>query len=162
MADTTKTVDVQAPLSTVYNQWTQFEQFPRFMEGVERVDQVDDTHLHWVADIAGQRREWDAEIVEQHPDERVAWRARGDVDNSGVVTFHRIDDDNTRIALQLRWEPTTFTETIGDLLGFVSGQAEGDLKRFKLFIEERGVESGGWRGEVPRTDGPQAPNVAQN
>jgi uncharacterized membrane protein len=162
MADTTKTVDVHAPLSAVYNQWTQFEEFPQFMEGVEQVKQLDDTHLHWKAQIAGQEREWDAEIVEQHPDERVAWRAQGDVENSGVVTFHRIDDDNTRVALQLRWEPTGFVESVGDLLGFVEGVAEGDLKRFKQFIETRGIETGAWRGEVPRTEGPGPPRVIGN
>jgi uncharacterized membrane protein len=133
-----------------YNQWTQFEEFPRFMEGVERVSQLDDTHLHWVAEIAGVRREWDAEITEQHPDERVAWRATQGSENAGVVTFHRIAADRTRVMLQLDFDPDGLVESVGDKLGFVKRRASGDLERFKAFIEGRGVESGAWRGDVER------------
>ncbi len=93
------------PVRTAYDQWTQFEEFPRFMEGVESMRQVDDTHLHWVAEIAGQRREWDAEITEQHPDERVAWTSTGGQRNAGVVTFHRLADDRTKVMLQLDHDP---------------------------------------------------------
>lgn len=118
------------------------------MSGVESVKQIDDTHLHWVAEIAGAHREWDAEITEQHPDERVAWRATDGTDNAGVVTFHRISDDATKIMLQLDFDPKGFVEAAGDAMGFVRLRANGDLKRFKTFIEERGAESGGWRGNV--------------
>jgi uncharacterized membrane protein len=145
-----QSIEVQVPVRDAYNQWTQFEDFPRFMEGVESVRQQDDTHLHWVAEIAGVRREWDAEVTEQHPDERVAWRATSGAENAGVVTFHRIDDDTTKVMLQLDFDPEGLVETAGDKLGFVSRRATGDLERFKDFIESRGTPTGEWRGDVDR------------
>jgi len=148
MSTIEESIEVQVPVRTAYNQWTQFEEFPRFMEGVEEVRQVDDTHLHWKADIAGQDREWDAEITEQHPDERVAWKSTGGAQHAGVVTFHRIGDEQSRVMLQLDVEPEGFTEQVGDKLGFVKRRVKGDLERFKELIESRGSETGGWRGEV--------------
>ena len=145
-----ESIEVKVPVRTAYDQWTQFEEFPRFMAGVESVTQLDDTHLHWVADIGGVKREWDAEITEQHPDERVAWRATDGADNAGVVTFHRLDDDTTKVMLQLDFDPDGFVEQVGDKLGIVKSQTQADLDRFKEFIEERGTETGGWRGDVPR------------
>ena len=145
---TVKSVDVELPVRTVYDQWTQFEEFPQFMEGVKSVHQLDDTHLHWVAEIAGAEREWDAEITEQHPDERVAWKSTDGTENAGVVTFHRIEDARTRVTLQLDVDPQGFVETVGDKMGFVGRRAEGDLQRFKEFIEARGQASGAWRGDV--------------
>jgi uncharacterized membrane protein len=143
-----ESIEVEVPVSTAYNQWTQFETFPRFMEGVEEVRQLDDTHLHWVAEIAGVRREWDAEITEQHPDERIAWRATDGTENAGVVTFHRLDDARSKVMLQLDFDPEGLVETVGDKLGFVSSRAKGDLGRFKDYVQDRGAESGAWRGEV--------------
>ena len=148
MSTIEESIEVQVPVRTAYNQWTQFEEFPRFMEGVEEVRQVDDTHLHWKADIAGQDREWDAEITEQHPDERVAWKSTGGAQHAGVVTFHRIGDEQSRVMLQLDVEPEGLTEQVGDKLGFVKRRVKGDLERFKELIESRGSETGGWRGEV--------------
>jgi uncharacterized membrane protein len=148
MSTIEESIEVQVPVRTAYNQWTQFEEFPRFMEGVEEVRQVDDTHLHWKADIAGQAREWDAEITEQHPDERVAWKSTGGAQHAGVVTFHRIGDEQARVMLQLDVEPEGVTEQVGDKLGFVKRRVKGDLARFKELIEARGSETGGWRGEV--------------
>ncbi len=150
MSGVQESVDVEVPLETAYNQWTQFEEFPRFMEGVESVTQLDDTHLRWKADIGGVRREWLAEIAEQRPDERVAWRAVEGAKNAGVVTFHRLDERRTRVMLQLEFEPESPTEAVGDKLGFVTRRAKGDLERFKEYIESRGSETGGWRGEVER------------
>ena len=143
-----KSIEVELPVSTVYNQWTQFEEFPQFMEGVERVTQLDETRLHWVAEIAGAKREWDAEIVDQEPDQRIAWRSIDGAGNGGIVTFQPTGAAATRVNLQMEFEPEGLAETIGDKLGFVSKQAEGDLKRFKSFMEERGGETGAWRGEV--------------
>ena len=148
MAQVTESVDVKVPVTTAYNQWTQFEEFPSFMDGVERVEQLDDTHLHWVAEIAGKRDEWDAEITEQKPDERVAWTARGGKGNAGVVTFHRLSDDETRVTVQLDWQPEGMVENVGKALGFDDRQVSKDLERFKERIEARGDESGAWRGEV--------------
>ena len=148
MAQVTESVDVKVPVSTAYNQWTQFEEFPSFMGGVEQVQQLDDTHLHWVAEIAGKRDEWDAEITEQKPDERVAWTARGGKGNAGVVTFHRLSDDETRVTVQLDWQPEGMVENVGTALGFDDRQVSKDLTRFKEIIEARGGESGAWRGEV--------------
>ena len=143
-----ESIDVKVPVRTAYDQWTQFETFPQFMEGVESVRQLDDTHLHWEADIAGVTRAWDAEITEQTPDQRIAWRATEGAENAGVVTFHRLDEGQTRVMLQLEFEPEGVVETAGDALGFVKRRATGDLGRFKEFIEARGAETGAWRGEV--------------
>jgi uncharacterized membrane protein len=148
MASVVESIDVNVPLSTAYNQWTQFEEFPRFMEGVKSVTQTDDTHLHWVAEVAGKEQEWDAEITEQHADERVAWRATSGAENAGVVTFHRIDDGTTRVTLQMDAEPSDLVEGVGTALGFLDRRVKGDMERFKEFIEARGSESGAWRGEV--------------
>jgi len=145
MSDHQKSIVVDRPVTTVYNQWTQFEEFPQFMEGVERVTQLDDRRLHWVAEIAGSRREWDAEIVDQEPDRRIAWRSIDGTPNGGVVTFQP-EGDRTRVNLDLDVEPQGAIEKVGDKLGFVAKQAEGDLKRFKKFIESRSTETGGWRG----------------
>ncbi|MFR9801199.1 SRPBCC family protein [Pseudonocardia sp. RS010] len=146
-----ESIDVEVPVSTAYNQWTQFESFPRFMGGVERIEQVDATRTHWVTKIAGVKREFDAEITEQHPDERVAWKSVSGPDQAGVVTFHRLDDKHTRVTLQLDFEPEGVVEKAGDALGVVGKQAKGDLGRFKEFVESRGAEDGAWRGDVDRT-----------
>jgi uncharacterized membrane protein len=143
-----RSIEIDAPLSKVYDQWTQFEEFPRFMEGVERVQQLDDTRLHWVANVGGRRKEWDARITEQVPDKRIAWTSEAGTGNAGVVTFHRLDDNRTRVMLQIDYEPEGVVESAGDALGIVSRRIEGDLKRFKEFIESRGRETGGWRGTV--------------
>ena len=143
-----QSIEVDVPVSTAYNQWTQFEEFPKFMDGVEDVRQLDDTHLHWVAEIRGQREEWDAEITEQHPDERIAWKATGGKNNAGVVTFHRLEDQCCKIVLQLDWESQGFIEKLGSAIGEDDRQVKGDLERFKKLIESRGVETGAWRGEV--------------
>ncbi len=143
-----QTIEVNVPLTTAYDQWTQFEEFPKFMEGVESVTQIDDTHLRWVAEVGGERHEWEAEITEQRPDERVAWKAIEGKTNAGVVTFHRIDDTTTRVALQMEWEPEGLKEKAGAMTGADDRRVKGDLERFKELIESRGVETGAWRGTV--------------
>ncbi len=152
MGEVTHSVDVAVDVRTAYNQWTQFEEFPKFMEGVESVEQLDDRHLKWHVEIAGVDREFDAEITEQSPDQRIAWRSRSGVDQGGVVTFHPLDDNNTKVTLQMDFEPEGAAEQVGDKMGIVSSRAKGDLERFKEFIEERGSETGGWRGDVDRDD----------
>jgi uncharacterized membrane protein len=141
-------IEVNAPLRAVYNQWTQFEEFPRFMEGVKDVRQLDDKRLRWRAAIGGKDKEWESEIVEQRPDERIAWTSRGGALNSGVVTFHRLDDTRTKVMLQVDYDPEGVVENVGDALGVVRGRIKGDLERFKQFIEHRGRETGAWRGEI--------------
>jgi uncharacterized membrane protein len=150
MATTEKSVDVNVPVRTAYNQWTQFEEFPQFMSDVESVNQLDATHLHWRVKIAGVEREFDAEITEQLPDQRIAWRSTSGVGHAGVVTFHKLEDAKTRVMFQLDMSPETFAEKVGDKVGIVSKAAERDMKNFKEFIEMRGTESGSWRGEVPQ------------
>jgi uncharacterized membrane protein len=150
MASIQESIDVQVPLSTVYNQWTQFEEFPQFMEGVKSVSQLDDTHLRWVAEAGGQEHQWTAEITEQHPDERVAWKAIEGHGNSGVVTFHRLGEGETRVTVQMEHETEGMMESLGSALGADSRRVQGDLERFKGLVEGRGVESGAWRGEVDR------------
>ena len=141
-------VEVNVPVDTAYNQWTQFEEFPKFMEGVRSVEQIDDTHLHWRAKVGGKEKEWDAEIVEQIPDKRIAWRSVTGAKNAGVVTFHHLSDNRSRIMLQMEYVPEGVGEKVGDAFGVASQRIKGDLERFKEFIESRGVESGAWRGEV--------------
>ena len=152
MSEILETIDLDVPVRTAYDQWTQFESFPQFMEGVDSVTQVDDTTLEWTADVAGVTKTWRAEISEQTPDQRIAWHSTSGARNAGVVTFHRIDDGTSRIALQLDVEPEGPVESVGDALGFVKRRATGDLERFKAFIESRGVSTGAWRGEVAQED----------
>ena len=144
------TIEVRVPVQQAYNQWTQFEDFPEFMEGIQSVQQLDDTHVHWVAEIRGESREWTTEITEQQPDEKVAWRTiEGEVKNDGVVTFEQVGDDQTRVNVQMDVEGESRAENVaGDLLGVVKGQVRGDLERFKQLIENRDEESGAWRGEI--------------
>ncbi|MBL7499028.1 SRPBCC family protein [Frankia sp. CNm7] len=147
-----ESIDVEVPIRTAYNQWTQFESFPNFMSGVESVQQIDATHTHWRISVGGTEREFDAAITEQRPDERVAWKSTGGTQHAGVVTFHRLADDKTRVTVQLDWQPDTVVEKVGAVVGVDDRRVKGDLKRFKSFIEERGTENptGSWRGEVPR------------
>ncbi|MFD9334964.1 SRPBCC family protein [Streptomyces sp. NPDC060028] len=149
MSQVKESIKVDVPVRTAYNQWTQFETFPLFMDGVQRVEQVDDTLTHWVTKIGGVDREFDAEITEQVPDERVAWvTVGGETEQSGVVTFQPIDPTHTEVTLRMDFDPEGMAENIADKLGFIDRQVTGDLKRFKKFIEERGTESGAWRGQV--------------
>lgn len=151
MANFEHSIDVNVPVRTAYNQWTQFETFPYFMEGVESVEQITDTKLHWRAEIANNEQEWDAEITEQTPDQRIAWKSTTGATNAGVVSFHRIDDNTTRVMLQIEYEPEGFIENIGSVLGIVKSRMAGDLARFKEFIESRGEATGAWRGKVEQT-----------
>ncbi len=141
-------IEVDRPISTVYNQWTQFEEFPHFMEGVESVEQIDDVRLHWKVSIGGVKREWDAQIVQQEADRIVSWENVSGATNRGIVSFRPIDAGRTEVALHLEFEPDGIIEQAGDKLGIISGRASGDLERFKEFIEERTTETGGWRGSV--------------
>jgi uncharacterized membrane protein len=143
-----KSIDIDVPVRMAYNQWTQFEQFPRFMEGVESVKQLDDTRLHWVANIGGERKEWQARITEQVPDHNIAWRSEGGDFSSGVVSFQPLSPDKTRVTVRLIYEPKGVKEKLGDMLGIVSRRVEGDLQRFKDFIESKSHETGAWRGTV--------------
>lgn len=150
MSTVEKSIDVDVPVHTAYNQWTQFESFPQFMEGVDRIDQTSDTMTHWLTSVGGVTREFDAEITEQRPDERIAWTSVDGPKNAGVVTFHRLGDDKTRVMLQMDFVPEGLVENVGDKLGIVGRRAAGDLERFKEFIEGRGTETGAWRGNVDR------------
>lgn len=143
-----KSKEVNVPVRVAYNQWTQFEEFPRFMEGVENVRQLDDKHLHWVANVGGKKLEWDAEITEQVPDKRIAWYSQGQAMHSGMVEFEPTGDGKTQVSVKIEYEPEGMTEEVGDKLGFVSRRVEGDLQRFKEFIEARGHETGAWRGQI--------------
>lgn len=145
-----KAIEVHVPVHVAYNQWTQFETFPQFMDGVIEVKQLDDQRLRWRAQVGGKEKTWEAVITEQIPDARIAWRETEGAKNSGVVTFHRLSDDTTRVMVQMEYDPEGFVETVGDLLGAMSLRLEKDLTRFKKFIEDRGQETGAWRGEIPQ------------
>jgi uncharacterized membrane protein len=150
MTTVEKSIDVHVPISRAYDQWTQFESFPEFLGGVERVSQLDDTHLHWTVKVGGVEREFDAEVTEQHPDERVAWRSTDGTTHAGVVTFHRLGEDSTRVTVQLDWQPEDWVEKAGAALQADDLQIGRDLSRFKDYIESRGRADGAWRGEVER------------
>lgn len=143
-----KSIEVKVPVNTAYNQWTQFEEFPHFMEGVKEVHQEGDKTLHWRAEIGGREKEWDAEIFEQVPDQRIAWRSTSGAKNSGMVNFAYLGPDRTLVSLRLSYEPEGAVEKVGDALGLVGTRIVGDLNRFKEFIEKRGEPTGGWRGEI--------------
>jgi uncharacterized membrane protein len=142
-----KSIEVDAPVRVAYDQWTQFEEFPRFMEGVEAVQQLDDKRLHWSAKVAGKVEEWDADISEQVPDKIIAWRSTSGARNEGTVRFVPMEN-KTKIELEMHWEPKDVTERIGDVLGADDARIQGDLGRFKKFIEERRSPTGAWRGEI--------------
>ncbi|MGW9113175.1 SRPBCC family protein [Microbacterium sp. NPDC055683] len=149
MARIIETIDVDVDVTTAYNQWTQFESFPEFLGFVDGIRQIDDETLAWKVTIGGAEREFIAKITEQHPDERVAWTSvSGDADHAGVVTFHTLSEGSTRVTVQLDWEPSGFTETVGAALGVDDHAVKKDLARFKEFIESRGSETGAWRGDV--------------
>lgn len=148
MSTIEKSVTVDVPVRTAYDQWTQFESFPQFMEGVESVQQRGDTHLHWHANIAGVDRQWEAEIVDQTPDERISWRATDGTTNHGTVSFASEDGASSRVTLRLEFEPEGIVEKTGDALNVVDRRVAGDLERFKQFIEARGTATGAWRGDV--------------
>ena len=149
MVQIIETVDVEVPVNTAYNQWTQFESFPHFLDEVESITQSDDTHTHWKVKVGGFEREFDAVISEQHPDERVAWNSvGGDTEHAGVVTFHKLTDDTSRVTVQIDWEPEGLLEKAGAALGAGKHAVKKDLENFKEFIEKQGSETGAWRGDV--------------
>ena len=151
MSQVQESIDVDVPVRAAYNQRTQFETFPKFMGGVERVTQTSDTDTHWEISIDGVKREFDATITEQTPDERIAWKSVDGATHAGVVTFHRLEEGRSRVMLQLETEPEGFVEKAADKLGYLKRQAKGDLERFKSFIESEGSETGAWRGSVDQT-----------
>jgi uncharacterized membrane protein len=145
-----QSIEVDAPVGAVYDQWTQFEDLPHFMDGVRSVEQLDDRQLLWLTEIGGEEREWRAEITEQEPEKRIAWRAVGDVGNAGVVTFHKLSDVRSKVMLQMEVEPQSLKDKVADAVGIPDAKVKGDLERFKTFIETRGAPTGAWRGEVDR------------
>jgi uncharacterized membrane protein len=161
MARVEHDIEVAVPVRTAYDQWTQFEEFPRFMEGVKEVRQLDDRRLHWRAEIAGKEREWDAEIREQVPDEKIIWQSTSGETNAGLVRFDSMGDGSTRVHLELSYEPEGAVENIGDALGVMSRRVKGDLERFKEFIEERRSATGAWRGELENPDAPGGHTVGR-
>lgn len=148
MTSVDKKIEVDLPVQTVYNQWTQFEDYPLFMEGVQFVRQTANERLHWSAEVGGVAREWDALITRQVPDEVIAWESEGGAGVDGTVIFHPIDNAHTEIELHMGYEAEGLKEQVGGALGFLSRKVDSDLKRFKDYVEQRGVESGAWRGEI--------------
>ena len=149
MTTVTESVEVAVPVHTAYNQWTQFEEFPEFMQGVDEVQQITDTRTHWVTSIGGVTREFDAEIVEQVPDQKVAWMSTSGIQQRGTVSVEPVDASHTRVTVEMQYEPEGIVEKAADTLGLLTRQVRGDLERFREFIESRGAETGAWRGEVP-------------
>ena len=148
METITRTIEVDVPLQTAYDQWTQFEDFPRFMGGVEQITQLDDRRTHWVTKIGGVAREFDAEVLVQRPDQGISWRSTDGTAHAGRVTFSPLSDSRTEVTLAMDWEPEGLLEKAGDALGIVEARVKKDLSSFKSFIEERGTATGAWRGEV--------------
>ena len=148
MAEVNASIEVDVPVSTAYNQWTQFEEFPQFMDNVESVRQLDDGHLQWVVDNRGDREEWTAEITIQEPDQVIAWRSIAGKGTSGEVRFEPLGENRTKVDITMNWEPEGITESLGAKIGIDNSMVEEDLGRFKQLVENRGQESGAWRGEV--------------
>ncbi|MER6134101.1 SRPBCC family protein [Streptomyces sp. NPDC001815] len=149
MSTVKESVEVEVPVSIAYNQWTQFEEFPNFMEGVEEIRQLDDRHNRWTTKIGGMKREFDTEIVDQFPDERITWRTTsGDTKQKGTVSFQRLDETHTRVQLVMDVEPTGMAEKAADMTGTIDRRVKGDLRRFKEYIEQQGGASGSWRGRI--------------
>ena len=149
MTQVIETIDVDVPVSVAYNQWTRFEDFPKFLDEVESITQVTDTLTEWTVSVGGQTRTFEAQITEQHPDERVAWTSTGgEVDHAGVVTFHRLEDAKTRVTVQLDWEPKGLLEHLGSALGVDNHAIKKDLGNFKQLVESEGQTGQGWRGDV--------------
>lgn len=148
MSTIEKSIDVNVPVQMAYNQWTQFEEFPRFMEGIEEVQQLDDKHLHWRAEVSGMTKEWDSEIVEQIPDQRIMWRSTSGAKNAGTVSFIPVAPHTTRVKVEMVYDPVGLLENVGDMIGIDDRRVEGDLERFKEYIESRGTETGAWRGTI--------------
>ena len=148
MATVEKSIEVDVPVRAAYNQWTQFEEFPRFMEGVKGVQQLDDKRLYWRAEIAGQEVEWGAEILEQMVERHISWRSTTGPRHAGTVTFEPLAPNRTRLTLRMEYEPEGLTQKLAEWFGALDSRIEGDLRRFKTFIEARGIETGAWRGEI--------------
>ena len=148
MARIERSIEVDVPVRTAYNQWTQFEEFPQFMEGIKHVRQLDDRRLSWHAEIMGRDETWEAEITDQVPDQRISWRSISGAQNDGMVTFAPLGPARTRVMLTMDYTPEDAVEKTGSALGVVTARVDGDLRRFKDFIERRGVETGAWRGEI--------------
>jgi uncharacterized membrane protein len=149
MAQSIETIDVEVPVSVAYNQWTQFEEFPKFLDEVQSITQTTPTLTVWNVKVGPVEKQFEAEIVEQHPDERVAWTSTGgEVDHAGVVTFHKLSDTETRLTVQIDWEPKGILEQLGSTLGADNHAIKKDLKNFKQYIESKGTEDGAWRGDV--------------
>jgi uncharacterized membrane protein len=149
MAQSIETVDVDVPVTVAYNAWTKFEEFPKFLDEVESLTQTSDTQTHWKVKVGPVEKEFDATIIEQHPDERVAWNSTGgEVDHAGVVTFHKLSDSTSRLTVQIDWEPTGFLEKVGSTLGADNHAIKKDLQNFKQYIEASGHDEGGWRGDI--------------
>ncbi|QHE72727.1 SRPBCC family protein [Rhodococcus sp. WAY2] len=150
MSIITESIDVEVPIRVAYDQWTQFESFPQFMKGVEEIRQIDDTHTHWTIDVSGHLREFDATITEQHPDQRVAWKSDSGPTHAGVITFHRLSDTTTRVTAQMDIDPDGFVENVADALGVLDRRVKDDMKRFKIFVEDKDTLTTGWRGDIDR------------
>ena len=156
-----KAIEVDRPLSVVYNQWTQFEEFPHFMDGVKDVRQLDETHVRWHAELFGKDKEWEAEITEQVPDERISWKSiSGDAPNAGTVRFEAIGPSRTRVRLAMAYEPQGVAENVGDALGLLGTRVQSSVDNFKRYIEEKGASDGGWRGTVH--DGKPQPGMSKH
>jgi uncharacterized membrane protein len=148
LSEVETSVEINVPVRTAYDQWTQFEEFPRFMDSVQQVHQIDDTHLHWKAKVGGKAKEWRAEITQQIPDQRIAWRSTSGPRNMGVVTFDKIGEGRTRVTLRMVYAPESLDERIGDAMGAMRLEAERNLNKFKNLVESRGQETGAWRSAV--------------
>ena len=149
MSQVVETIDVEVPVTVAYNEWTQFESFPRFLSFVEQITQTDESHSHWKVRVAGVEKEFDTVITEQHPDERIAWTSTGgEVDHAGVITFHRLSDSSSRLAVQIDWRPESLLEKAGAVLNVDDNAVKRSLRQFKEVVEREGNSDGAWRGDI--------------
>ncbi|WP_369195021.1 SRPBCC family protein [Streptomyces djakartensis] len=142
-------IDVGVPLRTAYDQWTQYQDFSTFAKGVKSASRDDDTHSDWQAKIWWSNRSWKAKTTEQIPDDRIAWTSEGAKGTTkGVVSFHRLTDNLTRVLLVIEYYPSGFFEKTGNIWRAQGRRARLDLKNFVRFITIKGEAEDGWRGEI--------------
>jgi uncharacterized membrane protein len=142
-------IDVGVPLRTAYDQWTQYQDFSTFAKGVKSASRDDDTHSDWQAKIWWSNRSWKATTTEQVPDDRIAWTSEGAKGTTkGVVSFHRLTDNLTRVLLVIEYYPSGFFEKTGNIWRAQGRRARLDLKNFVRFITIKGEAEDGWRGEI--------------
>lgn len=135
--------DVAAPIDRVYEEWTKFDQFPRFMHRVLNVEQKGRNEVSWQEKIWFSSRQWDGQVTELRKNDRVVWKTKSGMSHKGVVSFHKLADNLTRVMVTMEFEPNGIVEKMASGLRFVKRAVQSDLARFKAYVEmdqAKGIE----------------------